>query len=105
MAIDTDSLSRFKFSESIIRDGKETFGMWKRPDFMKVENVSDTDVFYFSIDQSTAGRPDLISQQMYGTPMLEWVVIMFNRPLNPIGWPKSGTVIKLPTQSVVFSGL
>lgn len=105
MPIDTDSLSRFKFSESVIINGKETFGLWKRPDFMKIENVPDTEVSYFAVDQSTAGRPDLISQQFYRTPYLEWVVIMFNKPLNPIGWPKSGTVIQLPSSKIVFSGL
>jgi hypothetical protein len=105
MPINTDSNSRFKFSESVIIDGKETFGMWKRPNFMKIENVPDTEVTYLAIDQSTAGRPDLISGLMYGTPLLEWVVIMFNKPLNPIGWPKAGTVIQLPSTSVVRNGL
>jgi len=100
-----DDLSRFKKSEPIIVDGKVTFGRWTRPDWMNPEFVASTEIMLFQVDQNYAGRPDLIAQNFYGTPYLEWVITMFNRPLNPIGFPKAGSVVKVLSRSVVFSNI
>lgn len=111
MPIVNNDFSRFRFSEPIITKDMgdinyiETFGLWTRPDFLKIENVPENQITLLQIDQSNEGRPDKIANDFYGSPFLEWIVIMFNRPLNPLGFPKAGTTIRLPSSSVVFSGL
>ena len=105
MSMQVDNNSRWKFSEPIVNNGKETFGRWTRPDFLIKENVPDNETMTVQVDQSLAGRPDLIALKYYKASTLEWVVIMFNRPLNPIGWPTAGTIIKLPSYNVVYSAL
>ena len=97
--------SRFAKSELIYVDGKETYGMWNRPNFMKIDNVPQDQIRQYQVNQSTAGRPDLIALDIYDSQDLAWVVIMFNSPLNTIGWPQAGLVIKLPLRATVFSGL
>lgn len=101
MPIRPFDLSRFFQTEPVIRNGIETFGLWSRPDFLVPSNLNDDDLVKISVDGSLAGRPDLIALQEYETPLLEWVVVMFNRPLNPLGWPQVGTVIKIPKRSAV----
>lgn len=105
MAIQVDNLSRLKFSDPIIINGKEMFGLWNRPNWMDINNIEDRNVQNFMVNQETAGRPDLIANTIYGTPLLEWVVIMFNNPINTLGFPKSGTTIKLPRPTLVFSNI
>ena len=102
MTIRQDNLSRFKEADFIRKDGIDTFGLWVRPTFLIEENLEDEDIIKVNIDQSRAGRPDQIANEFYGTPLLEWVVVMFNRPLNTLGWPQAGTVIKIPTRITVF---
>jgi len=103
MAINTDSSSRFCYSEPIVVDGKETFGRWVRPSFLSKENIDEENIVKLIINSISAGRPDLIAQEYYGDSKLEWIVVMFNRPLNPIGWPRAGTVIEIPQRSILFT--
>jgi len=99
-----DALSRFTKTEMVVKDGIDTFGLWTRPEFLKKENLQEKDIITLSIDQKFAGRPDLIADVYYKTPLLEWIVIMFNRPLNTMGWPKAGTVIQIPSPIAVSRG-
>ena len=104
MAIEVSSLSRFAQTDPIVLDnGVETFGFWRRPDFLKEENLREEQIETVFIDSTLAGRPDEISRLKYGTPFLEWVVVMFNRPKDTLGFPKIGTVIKIPERSIVLS--
>lgn len=103
--IQSEPKSRFYGAEPIIVNGRTTFGRWSRPDWLKEENIASTDVLLVSIDQRFAGRPDLIAQEYYNDYNLEWVITMFNRPLNPLGYPKAGTTIKLPSKKIVFSNV
>ena len=93
--------SRFVDTELIEVDGLAVYGLWVRPDVINRDNLNEEDIITLSIDGSLAGRPDLIAQEQYGTPYLEWVVIMFNNPQNPLGWPKTGSVIQIPSKSAV----
>jgi hypothetical protein len=102
MAIDVTSISRFSQTEAVIINGIETFGRWKRPDFINPDLLDEDQIRTFGVDNEFAGRPDLIATDFYGSPLLEWVVIMFNNPQNPIGWPVSGSVIRLPERSLVL---
>lgn len=101
MSIQTNSLSRFNETEPIVRDGVSTFGLWIRPDVINIKDINEQDLVTIKVDQRHAGRPDVIANEQYGTSFLEWVVVMFNRPLNPLGWPQAGTIIKIPNRQVV----
>ena len=101
MAISLDSTSRFRETEPVIKDRRETFGLWNRPEQLIEENLNEEEMIRLVIDQRTAGRPDIISQEQYGTPFYDWIIIMFNRPQNTMGFPRAGTVIKIPTSAVV----
>lgn len=105
MSLEVDSLSRFKDTEALVKDNVETFGLWVRPDFLKPGNLKEEEIITISVDQKFAGRPDTISQEYYNTPYLEWVVIMFNKPLNTVGWPEAGSVIRIPVREQVIRGI
>ena len=97
-----DSLSRFRETETIHKDSVDTFGLWVRPAFLDERNLNEEDIIKVNIDQSRAGRPDLIANEFYETSLLEWIVVMFNRPLNTLGWPRAGTIIKIPSRTAVL---
>jgi len=101
MPIQKTSSSRFRETEPIIRNGKETYGLWVRPAVVNPDNLEDSDIMTLQATQTNAGRPDLIATEYYGTPQLEWVVVMFNKPLNPLGWPQAGVIYKIPRPQVV----
>jgi hypothetical protein len=105
MPIDVQDFSRFSDTPVVTKDGVETFGLWARPDWMVKENLDDTQIVKLSINSNYAGRPDRIAQDFYGTVLLEWVVVMFNRPQNTLGWPFLGSVIDLPIASIVNRSL
>lgn len=99
MAVELSALSRFVSTEPVIKDGKETFGMWVDP--IGFNNLDESELIAIVIDQKYAGRPDLIAADIYGTPSLEWVIIMYSRPLNPLGWPPPGVTIKIPSRMAI----
>ncbi|KKK98733.1 hypothetical protein LCGC14_2639780, partial [marine sediment metagenome] len=101
MAFDIPSTSRFTQTPVIIKDNKETFGRWVRPNFLKEELLDENEIITLSIDSDLAGRPDVIADRQYGSPFLDWVVVMFNKPVNTVGFPKIGSVIKLPIPTLV----
>ena len=105
MPISASELSRFYNTSVVVKDGIETFGLWGRPKFLVKENLDENQIIKVSINSLMAGRPDIIAQRFYGTALLEWVVVMFNRPLNTLGWPQLGTVIEIPIKEVVSGGL
>lgn len=97
----TDNLSRFKTTEPITIDQKETYGLWDPPTYTNLTQLNTNQIITIKIDQSLAGRPDLIANKHYGTPLLEWVIIMSNKPQNPLGWPKTGQTIKIPNRTLI----
>lgn len=101
MSIETTSLSRFNQTEPVIRDGRTTFGLWVRPLAVDPNAIDEQDLITIKVDQQHAGRPDVIANEQYNTPYLEWVVTMFNRPLNPLGWPQAGLIIKIPSKQAI----
>jgi hypothetical protein len=103
MAINLDTSSRFANSQPIVENGVATFGRWARPTWMNADNLDESSMIKVVIDQSNSGRPDTIANQYYGDPRLEWIVVLFNRPLEPIGWPQVGMVIKIPIRTVIFT--
>jgi hypothetical protein len=105
MPIELSSFSRFQGSQPIVRNGKETFGLWVRSQAVNPAQLDQNKIQTIKIDQRLAGRPDIIANDLYGSPLLEWVVIMFNRPQNPLGWPPAGIIIRMPTRDVVLGFL
>jgi len=101
MSIELDSFSRFTDTQPIIRSNKETFGLWSRPEELLPENLDDNEIITIAIDQRLAGRPDIIALEQYRSQYLEWIIIMFNRPLSILGWPRAGTTIQIPTERAV----
>ena len=102
MTISVDSLSRFKDTEAVSKDNSISFGLWKRPAFTNLDDLAEEDITTFQVTQFRAGRPDLIANDLYGTPSLEWVITMANRPLNPLGFPRAGSIIRVPKKDTVF---
>jgi hypothetical protein len=100
-----DTFSRFKNTPISIINGTRTYGRWVRPDFMNRSVLEDNQIQKIVINQSNAGRPDVIAYDLYGSDRLDWVIVMFNRPLNTLGWPIAGTVIEAPTRETVYRNL
>ena len=99
-----EEFSRFFQTDETIIDNVETLGVWNPPDFIKVRPLDDK-IGIFRVSNALEGRPDLISDQLYGTPRLFWVLIAFNKIRDPLNWPKAGDNIEYPLDTVVFPQL
>ena len=99
------STSRFKNTQIIkTDDGKITPALMKRFDFL--DNLPDSDLLTIEVTGRYAGRPDLISNRLYGTTRYKWILFLFNNVTNPFdGWPKAGTAIKVPSSASVWREL
>jgi len=98
------STSRFKLTPIISFNGNIMPAMMKRFDFL--DDTSSGQLLNISITGVMAGRPDLISERLYGTPEYKWVLLLYNNVTNPFdGWPKAGTTIQAPTNAAVWREL
>jgi hypothetical protein len=102
MTIEKDPQSRFSLSTPIVFNGVETFGLLTQFPFLDPNNLQPTDIVTLKITPDLARKPWAISQMLYNSPVLDWVIVLFNKPLNPVGWPAIGTIIKAPAASVVI---
>jgi hypothetical protein len=111
MAIFTDSTifkstSRFKLTELIQYNSHLTPAMMKRFDFLDRDKLGTNNIIKIEINGSRAGRPDLISNDIYGTTIFKWVLLIFNNVENPFdGWPVAGSVIEAPNRPSVWREL
>jgi hypothetical protein len=105
MAIQVDAQSRFNRQSVIMVNDIVTFGKWNRPEWMRRENIDEDDILTFKINSLRAGRPDLIANDLYTRPFLDWVLVMWNSPRNTLGWPKIGEVIEAPAGSIVLPNI
>lgn len=96
--------SRFKHTELLIEDGAEVFGTWNPPEYIS-GNIQDDKIANYKVNNTVEGRPDLISNELYGTPHFDWVLIAFNNPTEILNWPKAGLVIKYPIRSIVLTNI
>jgi hypothetical protein len=99
-----DDFSRFKISDRIIVDGKETFGTWKQFSFLKTR-PSDEFIGTYNVTSATEGRPDLIAFAVYGSAQLDWVLIAFNKVRETLNWPRAGDLIEYPLETIVLPEL
>lgn len=103
MSLELDMYSRFQETETTVFGGHEVFGRWKRPQLLQA--LRPNQVSYYKVLSNRAGRPDEISRDFYGTTLLDWLIIAYNDAVQVLNWPESGTVIKIPNRTVVFSEL
>lgn len=96
-----DDFSRLFQTDKTIVDDNETFGIWNPPQFLKVR-PEESKISRFRVTTQTEGRPDKIANELYGTPLLDWVLISFNKVREPLNWPKAGDTIEYPVESIVF---
>lgn len=98
------STSRFfKTSLVLTRDGKETYG--RMDGFDSIKNINGDNFTFYTVPNELEGRADLIADNFYGDSHLEWVLVIANAAKNPLNWPKSGEVIKVPDEEFVRSTL
>jgi len=98
------SYSRFFQTEEIVVDGVETLGIWDPPDFLK-KRPDDELIGRFAVTNAVEGRPDLIANELYRSPLLDWVLIAFNNVREPFNWPKAGEVIEYPVEMLVYPSI
>lgn len=103
MVLELDSFSRFRTTKPIAINNRETFGLWNPPSWIK--NISDSQLKQFVVSSEFNGRPDLISTELYGSPIYFWVLLAVNKPLNPLNWPINNTTIFVPIKSIVISNI
>ena len=100
------STSRFKLTELVSDQGLQVPGIMKKFDFLDRDKLGDSNIMRLEIKDDRAGRPDLISYDIYGTPLFKWILIIFNNITNPFdGWPKANTTIEAPSNSAVWREL
>lgn len=99
-----DQFSRFQQTPPIIVDGVGTYGAWVQPSFL-TNRPNNDQIGVFKVTSAIEGRPDLISHQLYGTPLLDWVLISFNNARRSLNWPKAGDIVEYPLDTVVLPEL
>lgn len=102
MSIEKEPLNRFNLSDPIVFNDVETFGLLTKYPFLNAANLEDSQIQTITVTQEMAGNPPMISNKLYRTPMLDWVIVLFNKPLNPVNWPQTGSIIRAPIAEVVL---
>lgn len=102
------SSSRFKYTPfSLTQNGQATYGLLAGLDSLLNIIGSNLQPPYL-VPSSVAGRPDLIAYNQYNNSHLEWIVVLANRAAivasanyELLGWPFTGSSIRIPTQAFV----
>jgi hypothetical protein len=96
--------SRFRRTPVTIFSDRETVEHWEKPEFLTVE-LSESAVNTFVVTANYNGRPDLLSQLLYGSPYYDWVLIAYNNVTDTLNWPPTGLQMKYPVSSMVITGV
>jgi hypothetical protein len=100
------STSRFKNTEIIRINGHIAPALMNKFDFLQRDKLADDQILKIEVLGNRAGRPDLISQDIYGTTLFKWVLLLFNDVTNPFnGWPFANTAIEAPSRDAVWREL
>jgi len=73
----------------------EKLGQWNPPVILNHNPVS------YTIQSEDQGRPDRISQKVYGTSDYDWLILYYNGILDPFKELVVGKVIRIPDLSAV----
>lgn len=98
---DFDEFSRYRNTEQVVFDGEESIGSWTQPSFL-INRPTEDLIGVFRVTSALEGRPDLIANQLYGTPLLDWILIAFNNARDTLNWPKTGDTIEYPLRRIVI---
>lgn len=96
-----DEYSRYRYTEPVVFDDNESLGTWTQPAFL-LNRPTEDQIGVFRVTSAVEGRPDLIANQLYGSPLLDWVLISFNNARTALNWPKAGEAIEYPLKIVVI---
>lgn len=55
----------------------------------------------FQVADSNEGRLDIISDKVYGTPDLWWVIALYNGIIHPLAEIETGTYLRIPSRPSV----
>ncbi len=95
------SSSRFNFHNVYrLEDGTTFLQTWK-PRYIPKKETDKTLI----VSNFLAYRPDLISDKMYGTPLLAWAICYVNDILNPLDRVEGlypGRLIRIPDPSILY---
>lgn len=78
--------------------GVHTIEFIKRSQLYLKEDPTDT---YYFVDASKRYRPDLISLEMYGTPILYWVILECNNLFTPLD-VETNLTLRIPSLSRIL---
>ena len=65
-----------------------------------IDQVKNEISFYQTFDILDGDRPDIVSQQLYGTPDYGWTLFLLNDNLREQGWPLTEQEIEAKTERV-----
>lgn len=107
MSEQLDHGSRFQFTDTVLlqtSDGLtvESYGPWRPPSFIRTRPSADK-IGRTQVSPGRAGKPDMLSYDIYGTDALDWVLVAFNGAFDVLNWPSAGSVIEYPLPSLVFA--
>ena len=95
--------TRYSATPIIDFNGKQVYGLYKEPQW--ISNVRREDLLDFVVSSDLEGRADLISKKLYNNPNYYWVLIVVNKPMDPLNWPKTGQVIKFVQKHIVMTNI
>lgn len=95
-------MDRYKRKLRLTSKSGTNFIEFTRKEQIYIPESKEDDYFY--IDASYKFRPDLVSQQVYGTPVLYWVILSCNNMRNPLDLDTGITVRIPPLQSIIHDG-
>lgn len=94
------TLSRYKNKRVLTLFDNTTFIEFIRKSQLYTEKAS-TDQYYF-IDVSKRLRPDLLSYELYGTPIFYWVLLSDNNLVSPLQ-AKTNLTLRVPSLSNIVN--
>ena len=96
----TSSLSRYTNKITLTTVSGITVLEFIRKSQLYIE-PSDSDQYYF-VDASKRYRPDIIANEMYGTPILYWVILSCNNLSSPLQ-VETNMTLRIPQLTTLFN--
>lgn len=97
---DSSTLNRYKNKINLVNIQGTRVIEFIRKTQLYIEPAND-DQYYF-VDSSKRYRPDLISLEMYGTPILYWVILICNNLSHPLE-VKTNMTLRIPQLSTILN--
>lgn len=96
----TSTLNRYKNKINLTTISGLTVYEFIRKSQLYIE-PSDDDQYYF-VDASKRYRPDIIANEMYGTPILYWVILSCNNLSSPLQ-VETNMTLRIPQLATLFN--